>query len=78
MQYIGSAKIDDWRYRNEADKIITLFFKTTLLFGRQKAGDDLAEIKWITLGELELMIQGGQLVKEHSVLGKMLLNNINV
>ena len=40
------------------------------------AGDDLAEIKWITLDELELMIQNDQLSKEHSLLAEMLLNDI--
>jgi bifunctional NMN adenylyltransferase/nudix hydrolase len=77
MQYIGSARIDDWRYRNEADKIITLFFKTSVVFGKPAAGDDLEEIKWVTLEELELMRQNGQLSKEHSILTKMLLNNLS-
>ena len=39
-------------------------------------GDDLADIKWITLDELALMIQNGPLSKEHSLLAKMLLNNL--
>jgi len=77
MKYIGSAKIDDWRYRNEADRIITLFFKTTLLFGKPTAGDDLEEVKWVTLEELELIMQNGQLSKEHVVLTKMLLKNLS-
>lgn len=43
--YLGSTKIDDWRYRGEKDKIITTFFYTRKLWGRITAGDDLSEIK---------------------------------
>jgi hypothetical protein len=54
-----------------------MFFKTSVVFGKPAAGDDLEEIKWVTLEELELMRQNGQLSKEHSILTKMLLNNLS-
>jgi bifunctional NMN adenylyltransferase/nudix hydrolase len=44
--YIGSFKVDDWRYRNEVDKIKTLFFVTKVVFGTPKAGDDIVEVRW--------------------------------
>jgi bifunctional NMN adenylyltransferase/nudix hydrolase len=55
MIYIGSAQIDDWRYRNETDKIMTLLYKTNLVFGTPKAGDDLAEVKWFALEDLQML-----------------------
>jgi len=74
MIYLGSARIDDWRYRSEADKIITTFFKTNLLFGEPAAGDDLAEVQWFNIDELKIMINNNQIAKEHFVLVNMLLN----
>ncbi len=33
LEYIASAQIDDWRYRNETNKIITMFFAAPYIFG---------------------------------------------
>lgn len=76
MQYVGSAKIDDWRYRSEEDKIMTLFFKTQWVFGHAKANDDLKELGWFPVKELQAMMQQGTIVKEHHVLVNLLLSNL--
>lgn len=50
MHYVGSYKIDDWRYRSEKSKIITTLFYAQSQFGTPKAGDDASEVKWHKLG----------------------------
>jgi bifunctional NMN adenylyltransferase/nudix hydrolase len=76
MQYVGSAKIDDWRYRSEEDKIMTLFFKTQWVFGHAKANDDLKELGWVPVKELKEMMQQGTIAKEHHVLVNLLLSSL--
>jgi bifunctional NMN adenylyltransferase/nudix hydrolase len=51
-KYIGSAKIDDWRYRGEIDKIKTLLFVAKYLHGTPRPDDDIAEVKWFSMSEL--------------------------
>ncbi|QEC41719.1 NUDIX domain-containing protein [Pseudobacter ginsenosidimutans] len=74
MQYIGSARINDWRYKNETDKIISLFFKTKFIFGTPKASDDLAALSWFPLSELRTMKEQNKITPEHHVLIDLLLN----
>jgi bifunctional NMN adenylyltransferase/nudix hydrolase len=66
LQYICSTKIDDWRYRSEVDKIRTTFYLA--LYepnnGTPVAGDDIAEVRWMTIGE----INPARFVYEHHVL----------
>lgn len=45
--YIGSFKVDDWRYRPEMDKIKTILFGAKLLSGQPRPGDDIEEIQWV-------------------------------
>jgi len=52
IEYLGSHKIDDWRYRNEVDKIKTLFFVASYEYGRPEAGDDIASVVWVTLEDV--------------------------
>ena len=33
IQYVGSFKVDDWRYRSEQDKIKTILFKAKVIYG---------------------------------------------
>lgn len=76
MQFVGSAKIDDWRYRNETDKIITSFFKTNLVYGKPQAADDLADLAWFPVNELAAMTEKNQITAEHHVLVQQLLKNL--
>ena len=49
VEYLGSYRIDDWRYRFEQDKICTAFFLVHGC-GREtpKPGDDIVEVRWFT------------------------------
>ena len=49
IEYVGSAVIDDWRYRNEIDKIKTMLFAAKHIFGRPEADDDIAEVRWFDI-----------------------------
>lgn len=77
MQYLGSARINDWRYRKETDKIISLFFKTKFVYGNAKASDDLAEVAWFPISELAAMKEQNRITPEHHVLVDLLIKNIN-
>lgn len=52
LQYIGSCNINDWRYKNEQDKIRTTLFKTHRAFGTAKGADDLPEVKWFKISNV--------------------------
>lgn len=64
IQYIGTAKIDDWRYRYEQDKIISTFFSAKKITGSPSAKDDICELKWFYFSELTTE----DIVEEHGVL----------
>jgi len=68
MKYETSRKINDWRYRNEADKIITLLFSCDYLSGSPKPQDDIAELSWLKVADLPEMINNDQINHEHIAL----------
>lgn len=70
LVYIGSKKVDDWRYRSELDKIKTMLFAATYQFGIPQADDDIAEVKWFNLGSIE----SEDLVETHRPLLEMFNN----
>jgi len=67
--YIGSTLINDWRYKNEKDKIKTMFYAATYLYGRPQADDDIASVEWIATSEL---IRNVPVIPEHVPLVTML------
>ena len=73
MTYETSRKINDWRYRNEADKIITLLFSCDYEAGEPKAQDDIIDISWFGLAELPHMIADGLISDEHADLFNFIL-----
>jgi bifunctional NMN adenylyltransferase/nudix hydrolase len=73
MLYETSARIDDWRYRPEVDKIITTLFSCDLLYGEPKADDDIVAVKWFPVQELPHMLQQNHLSTEHRKLFQHLI-----
>lgn len=74
LSYEMSCKIDDWRYRNEADKIITTVFSCDHIFGTPKGQDDIAEVNWFKVSDLKSMIDAGKITPEHLPLITFLYN----
>lgn len=60
FKYLGSFKVNDWRYAREGDQIKTILFHATYVFGRAEAGDDIAEVEWFDLADF----------KEESIVGE--------
>ena len=55
VEFIGSFIVNDWRYRNTSDSILTNFFASEYTWGghvsNEEASDDLEEIRWFSLIE---------------------------
>lgn len=67
--YIGSTKIDDWRYRGEKDKIKTALFVAKYIFGKPQGADDVEAAKWVPIKVLVPEI----VMEEHHILITMLI-----
>jgi len=54
LEYVGSYPVNDWRYRNERNKIITTFFIAKYTHGRAEPRDDLkgGKLWWAPYNEL--------------------------
>lgn len=73
-EYIGSSFIRDWRYRGERDKIKTIFYKAKYLFGGRPSDDELAEVRWFKIEDLNQ----SNLQDFHLVLLDMLKKNLGI
>lgn len=49
LTYVGSFKVEDWRYKSEPHCIKTILYLATKYDGTPKAGDDLEFVKWETV-----------------------------
>lgn len=67
--YIGSTKIDDFRFRGEKDKIKTALFVAKYIFGKPQGADDVEAAKWVPIKELVPEI----VMEEHHILITMLI-----
>ena len=72
IKYIGSCIIDDERYRDTENKMKSLFFRARHISGIPKAKDDIAEVRWFNMDNLN----GKDLVTKHHPLLSMLMNSI--
>lgn len=70
--YVGSTKVEDWRYRGREDSVLSTLFIATYMFGKPMASDDIAEVKWYPRESLELV-----LVASHEPLGALLRKHFN-
>lgn len=51
LRYHGSTIVDDWRYRQGQDRVMTCLFSATYIFGHPVASDDLAALRWFSIEE---------------------------
>lgn len=74
MRYEGSFNVNDWRYKREADKIITCLFTTEFISGEPEGSDDIAEVSWFPLEKLPEMMKDSRTAEEHFPQFQSLLN----
>lgn len=69
--YLGSFQIDDWRYRNEVDKITTILYAVRPI-GGPKPGDDICELRWFDLSKLsdESFVKRNVVPQHHEILAR--------
>jgi bifunctional NMN adenylyltransferase/nudix hydrolase len=72
FRYLGSQKINDWRYRGSKDGVLTSFYCATYVFGYLQARDDIHELKWFNVDEIKDFI-----IEDHQPLVQILLKSTN-
>jgi len=78
-QYIKSVVIDDWRYRSESSKITTALFISKKMFGIPKPQDDICELKFFKLSDINLdktNFYELNIVEEHRYLLECVLKHV--
>lgn len=75
--YIGSFRVDDWRYKSERDKIMTTLFKAKYIFGHLSPSDDISELRFFDISEFSkqsFIILN--IIEEHQSLMSILLTSL--
>jgi ADP-ribose pyrophosphatase YjhB (NUDIX family) len=52
--YIGSLKVNDDRYKDDKDKIVSAVFVFPYVYGAIRAGDDIHEVQWFNIDTIRL------------------------
>jgi len=78
LTYELSHNVDDWRYRNEADKIITTVFSCDYIYGTPKAQDDIMTVNWFSVSDLSNLVKNGEISPEHLPLFDFLIKKYDV
>jgi bifunctional NMN adenylyltransferase/nudix hydrolase len=73
--YITSHRVNDWRYAGERDQIVTSLFLAINEDGAARANDDIAEVKWCTFEEIQGLFARSEIIEEHDILMKRLLDH---
>lgn len=73
-QYLGSFKIDDWRYRDEDDKIITSLFAMVRRGGVPKPNDDVNELRLVDLTDIP---KDFEVMPEHRAMFEKIVKIVN-
>ncbi|MBK9335511.1 MAG: NUDIX domain-containing protein [Lewinellaceae bacterium] len=68
LTYLGSCRIDDWRYRNSMDSVMTHLYACIFVDGEPEPDDDIAELRWFEVEKL----RNSHFVPEHQPLFEML------
>jgi bifunctional NMN adenylyltransferase/nudix hydrolase len=74
FEYVTSRMLNDWRYRNEVDKIMTTLFAALYVYGRVEPGDDIAELRWAPAHDAELGTL--EIVSVHQDLMKVFIEHL--
>ncbi len=77
MKYEKSFCANDWRYRSEADKIITSLFSTDFVNGDPATNDDIAEVQWFKLTDVQTMMDQQSTAEEHAPQLTLLITRYN-
>lgn len=77
LKYLGSFRVDDWRYKKGRDKIMTALFIGSMTYGSVSPSDDISELHWIGISDFksEGFIENN-IVEEHIPLAKRVLEAI--
>ncbi len=68
LTYLGSCRIDDWRYRETVDSVMTHLYACILTDGEPEPNDDISELRWFEVEKL----RSSHFVPEHQPLFEML------
>ncbi len=68
LTYLGSCRIEDWRYRGSWDSIMTHLYACVLSDGEPEPNDDIEELRWFDVKKLN----DDHFVQEHRPLWEML------
>lgn len=71
FRYLGSRLIDDWRYRDSKDRLMTTLFRATYVFGAPIPRDDIVHLEWMPIDTMR-----ASLIESHKPLGDMLLASL--
>jgi bifunctional NMN adenylyltransferase/nudix hydrolase len=74
--YLGSARIDDWRYRVGADRIVTALYAVPYVFGHARGARDVDANVWVPEADATSGALSARLVPEHRPLGELLARHL--
>jgi bifunctional NMN adenylyltransferase/nudix hydrolase len=77
-EYIGSFRVDDWRYRGERDKIMTILYKAKYIFGHLEPSDDVSELRFFDKSDFDKPdFIKNYIMDEHQGMMSILLTKLN-
>lgn len=75
IKYIGSSKVNDWRYKGSESGIMTTVFECKFMFGSIQPSDDLVELRWFKVEDIKSkIIDSTLMMEEHISLMTMYIN----